>query len=210
MVLVTAPATGAQAPKTGLDTAHREAARAGGCERNRAALTALLLVFLLVPVPVWSVTAALAGEEEASLPGSGIRYPDGYDSNTVGEVRGTAHDLLQPERGPVRFRLASERETYTVLASPRWYWNDVGASVTDGTEIRVWGSKSLGRDGNLYIIAQEIEILPDGKELVFRSDDGAPLWRGTGMGKGRGRGGYGTSHGPGGPGGVGGRGRGGR
>jgi len=169
-------------------------------------------LLLLLALVLGSPLAAGAGEEETRLPDSGIRYPDGYDPNTVGEVRGAAHDLLRPESGPIRFRLVSERETYTVLASPGWYWDDLGAAIPDGTEVRVRGSKSLGKDGNLYIIAQEIEIPPGGKGLVFRGESGAPLWRGTAIGPGHGRGGYGASHGPGGSpgGGPGGRGRGGR
>ncbi len=113
------------------------------------------------------------------LGGSGIRYPDGYDPNTVGEVRGRAFGFFRPERGPVGFRLQSSRETYTVLASPAWFWQDTKADFPEGAEVRVRGSKSLGRDGNLYIVAQEMRVTGSDRSLLFRSKDGFPLWRGA-------------------------------
>jgi len=150
------------------------------------------------------------------LEGSGIRYPDGFDLNTVGEVRGTAHELRRPERGPVRFRLDSATESYTVLASPQWYWEDLRTEIPEGAEVKVRGSKSLGRDLQMYIIAQEVRLTGSGRAWVFRDDHGAPLWKsmagGTGVGGGSGspmfRGGAGRGPGGmGGMGGMGGRGR---
>ncbi|MEW6441403.1 MAG: OB-fold nucleic acid binding domain-containing protein [bacterium] len=138
------------------------------------------------------------------LPESGIRYPEGFDPNTVGEVTGKARGLLQPEKGPVRFQVDTGRGTYTVLASPGWYWDDVKPRVAEGTDIRVRGSKTLGRDGNLYIIAQEVEVLAAGEKIVLRSEDGRPLWRGPSMGARHGHGGPGSSQGGMGMGGMGG------
>ena len=136
------------------------------------------------------------------LPQSGICYPGGFDANTVGEVQGKVSDLVLPEKGPVSFDLRSERETYRVLASPAWYWRDVSEEIADGTEVRVRGSKSLGKDGNLYIVAQEIEIVDSGKSTVFRSEHGSPVWRGSRRrGGGRG-GGFGSPMGRGGGGGM--------
>lgn len=109
---------------------------------------------------------------------SGIRYPGGFDPNTVGEVRGRAFGFSRPERGPVRFRLESSRETYTVLASPAWFWKDIKADFPEGAEVRVRGSKSLGKDGNLYIVAQEMRLISSDRSMVFRSEDGFPLWKG--------------------------------
>ena len=122
-----------------------------------------------------------AEEKGMILAGSGIRYPEGFDQNTVGEVRGKAYRYGESESGPVRFELDAEKETYTVLASPVWYQKDLGRKLSDGTEVRVRGSKTLGKDGNLYIIAQEITILPNGETLAFRSEDGTPLWKGPRM-----------------------------
>ncbi|MDY6990446.1 MAG: hypothetical protein SWQ30_20585 [Thermodesulfobacteriota bacterium] len=163
---------------------------------SRAALAALLCLCFwaacFFPVP-WA-----AAQEETVLPESGIRYPGGFDSNTVGEVQGKVRELVVPERGPVSFKLTGERETYRVLSGPAWYWGDVSEEIADGTEVRVRGSKSLGKDGNLYMVAQEIDIVASGKSMVFRSEHGSPVWKGSrrrGAGK---AGGFGSSMGRGG------------
>lgn len=146
--------------------------------RSKAVLAALLFLIYLV-VPLLATQQARAEEKDTVLPESGIHYPGGFDPNTVGKVEGKVHGYFQPKRGPVRFQVASGRETYTVLVSPVWYWKDLGAKVSDGTQVRVQGSKSLGRDGKLYIIAQEIQILPSGQSLVFRNEYGFPFWKGS-------------------------------
>ena len=153
----------------------------------------VLLSFFLSPLLAENSQPVWAQEKDFVLPESGIHYPGGFDANTIGEVRGKAFDPLTPTSGPVQFRLASERETYIVLASPQWYWKDLQVNLSNGTEVRVRGSKSLGKDGNLYIIAQELQILPDGKPLAFRGEDGYPLWKKAAAGSTGGRGGAGSS-----------------
>lgn len=122
---------------------------------------------------------------------SGIRYPDGFDINTVGEINGKVSGFSQPDEGPARFNLITKKETYTVITSPKWYWNDLDGKIRDGDEVTVNGSKALGKDGNLYMIAQEIRIPSSGKLLVFRGKDGGPLWRGPGGSSGGGSRGFG-------------------
>jgi hypothetical protein len=164
------------------------------CLLNKVVSAALLfLVFFLVffLVPLFAVQQAEAEENEQVLPESGIHYPGGFDPNTVGTVEGRVSKPVKPKKGPVRFELVSPKETYTVLASPAWYWNDLGADIADDTAIRVRGSKSLGRDGRLYIIAQKIDVLSSGQPVIFRSEDGFPLWKGSGSGA-RGRHGHGS------------------
>jgi hypothetical protein len=177
--------------------------------RSGAARTALLLGFLCAAV-LFPAAAARAAESGDVLEGSGIRYPEGFDRNTVGEIRGTAHAVDRPESGPIRFRLESGKDAYTVLVSPAWYWEDLRTEVPEGAEVKVRGSKTLGRDMGLYIIAQEIRVPSSGKAWVFRDDDGTPLWKAHSGSMGRGggsgspmlRGGGGK-----GPGGMGGKGR---
>jgi len=179
----------------------------------RLVLPAWMFLFLLNAFLPWVLATAQAQESDTVLKGSGIHYPGGFDPNTVGEVRGKAYGLSVPERGPVRFRLETGRETYTVLASPKWYWNDLNVGPFDGAEIRVRGSKTLGQDSNLYIIAQQIRIGSSGRPMELRGVDGSPLWKGPkagGMGAPGGfgspmRGGGGMGSGPGGMGGMGGR-----
>jgi len=179
-----------------------------GC--GRAALSALLPVFLCVLFLFPAGGTALAAGNGTVLEGSGILYPGGFDPNTVGEVRGTARGVERPERGPMRFRLDSGKETYTVLVSPSWYWEDLRMGIPEGAEVSVRGSKTLGRDMGMYIIAQEIRVISSSQAWVFRDEKGFPLWKGQGGGMGVGggsgspmlRGGGGK-----GPGGMGGKGR---
>lgn len=190
MVPATVPAILAIARKTARGTAPRPRGSSAHSGRGRAACATLLLILgCAVLFPPFSGIAQAADEGDTVLPESGIHYPGGFDPNTVGEVRGTASGLTRPERGPVRFRLHSERDSYTVLTAPAWFWSDLKIELPDGTPVRVQGSKSLGRDGNLYIIAQEVEIERTGKTLAFRDDGGFPLWKGSGAGRtGRGNG----------------------
>jgi hypothetical protein len=166
-----------------LQTADRSAAAWVGAAKAALPLLALFLVF--------APAAFAAGERDTVLPESGIHYPGGFDVNTVGVIRGKASDVTVPESGPVRFRVDSGREVFTVLASPAWYWNDVKGSMVNGTDVQVRGSKTLGKDGNLYVVAQEVRIFPSNKVLVFRGEDGSPSWRGGGL-PGEGRGGFGS------------------
>ena len=165
----------------------------------------LCLGFLLCFVPI-----SMAQDRDKLFEESGIRYPDGFDINTVGEINGKVSGFSQPDQGPARFNLITKKETYTVITSPKWYWNDLDGKIRDGDEVTVTGSKALGKDGNLYIIAQEIKIPSSGKLLVFRGKDGGPLWRGPGGSSGGGSRGFGgPASGKGGlGGGIGGAGRG--
>ena len=153
---------------------------------------AFLLLSLWGASLSFSLGTAFAQEKDMVLPESGIHYPGGFDPNTVGEVQGRAYGYSQATGGPIHFRLDSGKETYWVLASPQWYWNDLGAKIPDGTEVRVRGSKSLGRDGNLYLVAQEMRLLSTGKTYTFRDDDGYPLWKGSRTGTQGSGGGFGS------------------
>ncbi len=142
------------------------------------------------------MAGSLRAEEKDSIFGeSGIHYPGGFDSNTVGEVQGKASHFTRPEKGPVYFQLTSGRENFTVLASPAWYWNDSHLKVSDGTEVVIRGSKSYGKDGRLYIIAQEIRLPATGQTVSLREPNGIPLWKGSGRSSGGGSGGFGSSSG---------------
>jgi hypothetical protein len=130
-------------------------------------------LFFILPflLPVW------AAEKEIILEESGIHYPGGFDPNTVGEVQGKAFNFSRQGEGPVGFQLISDRKTYTILTSPPWYWKEIQAKISEGTEVIVRGSKSFGKDGNLYIVAQEIRIPSSGQHFVFRGKEGTPLWK---------------------------------
>ncbi|MBI5444988.1 MAG: hypothetical protein HY900_27730 [Deltaproteobacteria bacterium] len=110
------------------------------------------------------------------LEATGIRYPEGFDLNTAGEVEGRASGLSIVEEGPVRFRLTVGREDYTVLTVPRWYWSELGIQMPEGSEVVVKGSTTVGKDGKLYVVAQELRIPVGGRAFTFRDPKGSPLW----------------------------------
>lgn len=143
-----------------------------------AALLALPLMFWAIAFLPPVLKTAHAEEADVVLQGSGVRYPGGFDPNTVGEVQGKAYGLAQPQNGPVRFRLEAGKESYTVLASSNWYWKDLKAQLSDGSNVVVRGSKSLGNDMQLYIVAQKIRLLDSGRTVVLRDEAGKPLWKG--------------------------------
>ena len=123
-------------------------------------------------------------KKDTILSDSGIVYPGGYDLNTVGDVQGRVSGIVIPESGPVRITLNVDKEIYIVLASPSSFWKDMDANLKAGTEVSVRGSKTVGKDGKLYIIAQEIKMTGSKKSLVFRSESGEALW-GSGSQKGQ-------------------------
>lgn len=143
-----------------------------------AALLALPLMFWAIAFLPPVLKTAHAEEADVVLQGSGVRYPGGFDPNTVGEVQGKAYGLAQPQNGPVRFRLEAGKESYTVLASSNWYWKDLKTQLSDGSNVVVRGSKSLGNDMQLYIVAQKIRLLDSGRTVVLRDEAGKPLWKG--------------------------------
>ncbi len=168
-------------------------------DREWTAVRIMLLILMAVcicPVnPLMRIS--YAQDRDMILPGSGIIYPGGYDPNTVGDVQGRINSVVIPESGPVRITLIADKETYTVLASPGWFWRDMNITNPEGMEVNVRGSKTVGIDGNLYIIAQEIKMIRSKKSLIFRSESGKALWRGmsqTGRPNARG-GGFGPSSG---------------
>jgi hypothetical protein len=188
---------------------------------KKAAIRTVILILIAVCVFIanQSVQVSYAQEKNTILSDSGIVYPGGYDQNTVGDIQGKINVVSIPNSGPVRMTLITYQEKYIVLASPSWFWKDMKAAIPDGTEVIVRGSKSVGKDGNLYIIAQEINMIESKKTLVFRSDSGKALWSGgsqtggtgvQGGGFGSSSGGFGSSSGGHVGGGSSGKGRGGR
>ncbi len=137
----------------------------------------ILMVICVYPVSSL-MSISYAQDRDMVLQGSGIMYPRGYDPNTVGDVQGRISGVVIPESGPVRVTLIAGKETYTVLASPGWFWRDMNITDPEGMEANVRGSKTVGIDGNLYIIAQEIRMIRSKMRLIFRSESGKALWSG--------------------------------
>ncbi len=123
---------------------------------------------------------ALAQEQEpdVTLPACEIRYPGGYDPNTVGVVEGRVASIGRPPQGPISFRLEAAEETYTVLTAPAWYWREKELAIQVGDRVRVKGSKTMGADGKLYLIGQEITGGGAEKPVILRDALGKPAWSG--------------------------------
>jgi hypothetical protein len=137
-------------------------------------LTGTLLSFLLCFVFLFP---AMAADQEGAFEQSGIHFPGGFDLNTVGDLSGKATGLSRPVgNGPVILNIETAWEKYAVVTCPPWHWDELKIKVSVGEEIRVIGSKSLGRDGHLYVIAQEIHFVGQGKTITLRSKAGTPLW----------------------------------
>jgi hypothetical protein len=79
----------------------------------------------------------------------------------------------------VRFVVAGERERWVVLASPAWFWKSAKRRLQSGDAVTVRGSKTLGADGTLYLVAREIQHAGDAPVLVLRDRRGTPLWSGV-------------------------------
>jgi hypothetical protein len=158
----TVPAMGQQARNSDQDI-----------KRSRV-IYALLSIFSAILMLVAS--PAFADEGSIVLERSGIIYPGGFDLNTVGEIHGNVSALEVPDKGPVTFGLTSENDFYTVLASPAWYWRQTGLSLNEGSVVTVKGSKSLGKDSRLYIIAEDIRREGSDKVITLRSKNGKPVW----------------------------------
>jgi len=190
------------ARRTGQGTVLRRTGNAPSVGRGGAAVAALLLFLAALASIPSSRANAQDGDPDTTLNGSGIHYPGGFDPDTVGELRGKTSGLLVPERGPVRFRMDTGKDRYTVLAAPSWFWKDLRIDLPDGSEVRVRGSITLGKDMNLYVIAQEIRLLPSEDSWPLRDENGFPRWKGQrGGGAGHGAGGASPMRGGGGAGG---------
>ena len=150
--------------------------------------------FLVSAFFALALTLGVAGPAAAQdpgdqiLPGCGICYPSGYDPNTVGEVVGKVSGIEIPPDGPVRFTVSDEEERWVVLASPAWFWTEANVRLAAGETVAVRGSKSLGADGKLYIVARTIDRRDGSPAIQLRDSRGVPLWHGNHRGGGMGGG----------------------
>lgn len=144
--------------------------------RGTVGLVSLAFLAGLTATALFTSTAAAQVVRDQVLPGCGICYPGGYDVNTVGEVSGTIDSLQEPAAGPVRFFVAGERERWVVLAAPAWFWKNANLHLASGDAVTVRGSKTLGADGKLYLVAREIRPGADEPAIVLRDRLGTPLW----------------------------------
>ena len=125
--------------------------------RGTTGLVPLALLSALALASAASRSAGAQEQRDRLLPGCGICYPGGYDVNTVGDVRGDDPRPPGSRRRAGALRLAGERERWVVLACPVWFWDEhASCVVVPGDAVTVRGSKTLGADGSLYLVAREI------------------------------------------------------
>jgi hypothetical protein len=155
--------------------------------RGAVGLAPLVFLLALTVSPAGTRAAGARVNCDQVLPGCGICYPGGYDVNTAGEVHGVIVELQVPPEGPVRFVVAGKGERWVVLAAPAWYWRSEPLNFAPGDAVAVHGSKTLGADGTLYLVAREIRPPGDAPAAVLRDSHGVPAWSG---GRHRGRSGH--------------------
>ena len=110
---------------------------------------------------------------------------EGYDENTEIRIKGTIQQQLPRMRGPVVVILQTPNRDYKVITGPAWYLAEEGFELNVGDSLKVTGSKFIGRDGNLYVVARRIGNLTTGKQLRLRDSAFMPHWRGGHMKRGR-------------------------
>ena len=110
---------------------------------------------------------------------------EGYDENTEIRIKGTVQQVLPRMRGPVVVILQTPNRDYKIITGPAWYLEQEGFELKAGDSLKVTGSKFIGRDGNLYVVARRIGNLTTGRVLKLRDSMFMPHWRGTHMKRGR-------------------------
>jgi hypothetical protein len=103
---------------------------------------------------------------------------EGYDENTALTVKGTVLQVMTGQRGPVMIVLKTVNKDYTVITAPPRFLEQEGISFEAGALYEIKGSKYIGRDGTLYLIAGRLKNLVTGKVTLLRDEDNRPLWSG--------------------------------
>ena len=109
---------------------------------------------------------------------------EGYDENTEINVSGTILEITPHTRGPVIVRLSSKGRVYNIKTAPLWYLAKENITFVTGAQIEVMGSKYVGTDGNLYLMARQIKDPTTGQIIMMRDSACRPLWWGDRRGGG--------------------------
>jgi len=143
-----------------------------------------VLILIIIILSIGSQDAlAFWGSGDKDNP-SGLNVTTGFDINTITTVNGVV--LSPPSRKdtqePAVLSLATTQGTVKIVIGPWWYWEQQKITIANDQKITVVGSRAQGKDGSLYIFAQRIENLSDGKTITLRSEAGVPLWSREGSG----------------------------
>jgi hypothetical protein len=103
---------------------------------------------------------------------------EGYDENTEIRVKGIVKDISSRKRGAIVLLFKAGNREYRVVTGPQRYLLQEGFEFRSGDSLFVVGSKFIGRDGSIYIVARRIKNTVSGKTLLLRDSSLIPLWRG--------------------------------
>ncbi len=124
-------------------------------------------IFVLCTITIFAVVTKASAQQET-----------GYDENTEVTVQGEViAPLVTSYMGLECFVIKSGSHTYRVLTAPSWFLTGLKVHIRPKQNIKVVGSKFYGCDGNVYIMAKFIRLLPQGITVVFRDQDCRPVWR---------------------------------
>lgn len=117
-------------------------------------------------------------------PVSGLDVSTGFDVNTVTTMTGSVNSPPERkgEQEHVLLNLSTPQGDVTVILGPWWYWERQTIKIKGNQELKVTGSRAQGKDGTLYLFAQQIENRSNGESIRLRSESGAPLWSRGGSG----------------------------
>jgi hypothetical protein len=84
-------------------------------------------------------------------------------------------------RGPILVTLKFREKSYLVITAPPWYLIEENVTFQANEVVEVIGSKYIGRDGRLYIVARQLRYTPTGRVITLRDSTYRPLWKGHRM-----------------------------
>jgi|GEM_PF-3347309 len=132
---------------------------------------------LILATLAWGGETAAFWGNDAELGTSGLDYAKGFDINTVATVKGTiVQSPVDRGQGHAIMDVRTEQGQLNVIMGPWWFWEKNSIPLDKGHEVTITGSKAQGKDGGLYLFAQEITNRSKGHSLTIRSETGVPLW----------------------------------
>lgn len=115
---------------------------------------------------------------------SGLNVAAGYDVNTIKTITGTVTTLPESkgQEQHTVMTVAAAQGAVIVVLGPWWYWEKQVITLTKTQHLTVTGSLAQGKDGALYLFAQQLENRSTGETVMLRSESGKPLWSQGGAG----------------------------
>ena len=151
-------------------------------------LQAILFIYIIVVFFVTSPVAAHAFWGADSDGQSGLNLETGYDANTVSTISGRIVSLqVGAEYRKSSLVLENNGTQAIVVLGPHRYWAEFGIELKAGDLVTVRGSKALGKDGKVYVLAQKFTDTSQNTSVTLRNESGHPAWVGGGMSNGQGR-----------------------